>query len=212
MYSNQNFGAGAVWSFMLVVLVAALAWSNGGLLGDAKWLNTDIASAEADQKKMQTAIAQTEAELALRIKEAETAAEIERLQMEAQAKIMAIKQDMQAKIVAEQQWAEFRQNLFSTLNTSLMLFTIAASIAFAAWAISKNVIAYKMSIIQANIRYQREIQIANARQLERDARKKELQEKKTKKPTPIETLYTRPFWPDDDKQNHPKRKNYPLAN
>jgi hypothetical protein len=192
MYGNQN--AGMQWSFFAMLLVVGLALVLGLVISNAELLQP-----ATTQYKIDTMKAEKERAEIARDKEAER-----QDALTAQAK-------ENAKQTSEK-LDNLLQSLFDTLNTSLMIFAVAASIAFAAWSISKSVIAYKMSIIQANIRYQRDIQIANARQLERDARKKELQEKKTKKPTPIETLYTRPFWPDDDKQNHSKRKNYPLAN
>ena len=211
MFSNQNLGIGAFSSFMLVILVAALAWSNGGLLGDAKWLDDDIAGAEARQKDMQTAIQQEEAKLALQIKEAETAAEIERLQIESQAKIMAIKQAMQARVVADLQWAAFRQSLFETINLGLTVFAFAGSIAFTAWAISKNLIAYKLATMPVNPHRTPSPAAQLARQLERTARAKELQEKRTKKPSPIETLYTHACWPEDEKELYEDYNKYPRA-
>lgn len=207
MLSNQNLGSGAFWSFLLVILVAALAWSNGGLLGDAKWLDNEIAKAEAHQKEMQTTIEQEEARLALQIREAKTAAEIERVKLEAQAETISITQSMQAEIVADQQWAAFRQSMFDTINVGLMVFAFSGSIAFTAWAVSKNMIAYKMVTMTANLRHTPSPAAQLARQFERTARAKELQEKKTKKPSPIETLYTRPFWPEAEKELYEDYKN-----
>ena len=207
MLSNQNLGGGAFWGFMLVILVAALSWSNGGLLGDAKWLDKEIAKAEAHQKEMQTTIEQEEAKLALQIKEAETAAEIERVKLEAQAETMSITQAMQAEIVADQQWVAFRQSMFETINVGLMVFAFAGSIAFTAWAVSKNLIAYKMATMTANPRHTPSPTAQLARQFERTARAKELQEKKTKKPSPIETLYTHAFWPEAEKELYENYKN-----
>jgi len=183
MFSNQNFGAGAAWSFATVLLVALLASAVGGLSGDAQWLNTDIAKAQARREDAQTSIAQSEAQQALRIMKSETDAKIEKIKAQSQYETLVIQQNLQAKIVADQQLAEFRQNFFNTLNTVLMLFAVTVSLTFTAWAGLKIWATYQTVSSAVKVRHTPSRQAQIARQIERINRSK----------NPIHEIYTRPF-------------------
>lgn len=91
------------------------------------------------------------------------------------------------------------QVTFDTINTGLLIVAAAASLSLTTWAISKSLINYKLATMSAHPRHTPSSAVQIARQIERANRIKEMQEKKTKKPTPIEILYTRPFWSEDEK-------------
>jgi flagellar biosynthesis/type III secretory pathway M-ring protein FliF/YscJ len=181
------------WNFFSMLFVVGLALALGLVISNAELLQPATTKHNLDNIKIENERAQIAHD-----KEAERQ---DRLTVQAleNAKQTSEKLD------------NLLQSFFNTINTSLIIITVAASIAFTAWAIRKNLIAYKMATLKANTHHIPSPAAQLARQMERANRSKEPQQKNTKKPNIIETLYTSPFWPEDDKQNHSNSKNYPLA-
>jgi len=180
MYGNQN--AGMQWNFWSMVLVVGLAFALGLFLSNAELLQPATTQYELDILKAE----KERAEIA-RNKELE-------------------RQDALTEQAKEnaQRTSEKLDNLlqatFDTINNSLLILAAAASLSLTTWAISKSLINYKMAAMTANPRHTPSSAAQIARQTERANRVKEMQNKKTKTPTPIEILYTRPFWPEDEKE------------
>lgn len=180
MYGNQN--AGMQWNFWSMVLVVGLAFALGLFLSNAELLQPATTQYELDILKAE----KERAEIA-RNKEVE-------------------RQDALTEQAKEnvQQTSEKLDNLlqatFDTINNSLLILATAASLSLTTWAISKSLINYKMAAMTANPRHTPSSAAQIARQIERANRVKEMQNRKTKTPTPIEILYTRPFWPEDEKE------------
>lgn len=125
---QQNHSSGAKWLFWLAVIFIAITFMLGFNLKDAKWLNGDIAAAEAGQINLANTTDQQNAELDYLNRKVDI--ERKNQQADQQAKIDAAKQDqeLEAQKIANSQLAAFREKIYSTLDFGLSLLMIVVSI------------------------------------------------------------------------------------
>jgi ABC-type transport system involved in cytochrome bd biosynthesis fused ATPase/permease subunit len=202
MYPQNNFGAGAQWTFATTIVIVVLALMLGILISNSEWLQPEIADATADGMQKTNDIEYQQRLIDLKKHESDSQAAIERTNL-----------SLDNQKMADQQFAEFRQGFYDMLNSGLLALFAAVSVVIVVWGAMANLKSYKLALLEAETI--RNIQIAvraahrqpsaaaqQARAIERLVRQKnqaQSEPKHTSRKTPshIEYLYTRPFWPND---------------
>ena len=219
---QQNNGAGAKWFFILAMVILAIVFALGFNIQDAKWLNGKIADATANQMMVTTDIDRQKANLDLQILQQRTEIQIEQEKQQAELQAAQRLQELQAQTTAANQFSEFRQDFYNTLNTSLLAFMIVACASLMAWVISKSLISYKLATVAvrqtpilvpvAQPTSRKPSAIAQkAREEERQHRQKQQnQQKQQKQLDQIEFPNTYKSWPDDGKSEELRKWFHPL--
>lgn len=128
MYPQNNVATGTKWFFYLVIVILIGSFALGLNIKDAKWLNSNIASATAEQINVTTDIERKKAELDLQLLETQTEIQIAEQKRQAEYEAAKQQQEFEAAALAEAQKAEFRSGFYNVLNSGLMILLAAISI------------------------------------------------------------------------------------
>lgn len=132
MYGQmQNpIAAAAKWIFFGFIIVVSMGILLGGNFKDATWLNSNIADAEAERIRIETAHQQTTYEIQERLAAAQTEAEIQQIQREQQLldaqyqhDIQALSQDLAHRDLAYKTW----MNALTIFTSALALILFAGA-------------------------------------------------------------------------------------
>ena len=131
---QNSVSSAAKWIVFALFGVIGMAILFGANLKDAKWLNSDIAEAEAHRIQVEAAHQQATYELQERLTAAQTEAEIQQIQREQklldvqyEAEIQKIAQD----VVNRQRWADVKINLVIFAGGALSIVTMLGGLIIA---------------------------------------------------------------------------------
>ncbi len=128
MNYQNGVATGAKWFFFLAIVILIGSFALGFNIKDAKWLNSNIASATAEQINVTTDIERKKAELDLQLLETQTEIQIAEQKRQAEYEAAKQQQEFEAAALAEAQKAEFRSGFYNVLNSGLMILLAAISI------------------------------------------------------------------------------------
>lgn len=128
MNYQNGVATGAKWFFFLAIVILIGSFALGFNIKDAKWLNSNIASATAEQINVTTDIELKKAELDLQLLETQTEIQIAEQKRQAEYEAAKQQQEFEAAALAEAQKAEFRSGFYNALNSGLMILLAAISI------------------------------------------------------------------------------------
>jgi len=187
---QQNSSSGAKWWFLLAIVVMAAIFMLGFNVKDAKWLNGEIAAAEARQMNSATDTK-------------ERAANLDYLKSKAQIEIDTAKQlqVIGTQAVLNIQVAKFLGNVGDTLNAGLMLLVVAVTVVVTAFGLYGSFGLHRLVVAQAQAIAMSQPIIASHQQTRRqrspgviEARKRELRQRGAK----VAMKSTKPFWTDEE--------------
>lgn len=208
MYQQNSMASGAKWFFWLTMVVLTIVFALGFNIKDAKWLNGQIASATANQMNIATDIEKQKAELDLQILRKQTELKIAEDIQAAEFKAQQQQQVLDDQAVISAQKADFRRNLYSTVNLGVTALMIALAVGVCALSINIGIGLHKILSAKAQVgqltissnsranrvHHQPSSAAQLARQREQQERRRLIQMRRTnqffKESTPI--------WPNDN--------------
>lgn len=187
---QQNSSPGAKWLFWLAIVVMVVVFFLGFNFKDAKWLNGELAAAEAAQMNLTTETQRQNAE-------------IDYLKRKAQIENDKAKQRqaLEAQNTANIQGAEFRKNAYNALNFGLMLLMAVVAVVVAALGLYGSLGLYRLMVAKAKAVQVSQPAIATHQEPRRQrsaasikARKRELRQRAAK----VAIKNTKPFGTDQE--------------
>ncbi len=201
MYPTNNNGAGAQWAFATVMVIVVLALTLGILISNSEWFQPEIAQAKADGMNKGNDIEYQKSLL-----------DLEKYKSDIQTAIERTKQSLEEQKVAAQQFANFRQGFYNTLNSGVLILSIVLGVVIISWGISASLKSYKLALLNAeSARIMRAVAKPAYRQPSAAAllaRKRERKQRRDR----LTFKHTSPFWPDNGKKEKRTSNDLPWAN
>lgn len=142
-YQNGQ-ATGAKWFFFLAMVILFGAVALGANIKDAKWWNSEIASATATQMNVATDIDRQKAELELQVIRTQTEIQVAEMKRQAQYEAAKQQQELNAATAAAIRKANFQASMYNTLNLGLMAVIAAFCIVLTLLGIYASVGLYKI--------------------------------------------------------------------